>query len=143
MNFTKIFKLLSLFLIIGFGLTACQNDRDDNGGGSSSDPFIGNWKLRVLTYQGQSQDVSNTACWKETTLVSDKSNAKFTLVVPSDAGGCQNSVNTYQWTKKDGIYYYTENGQQQQLPIKLLDDNATLQLTLSSNGSNIIFSFRK
>ena len=143
MNFTKIVKVVSLFLILGFGLTACQSDRDDDGGGSSSDPFIGNWKLRVLTYQGQSQDVTNTACWKETTLVADKTNAKFTLVVPTDAGGCQNSSDSYEWTKKDGIYYYTENGQQQQLPIKLLDNNQTLQLTLSSNGSSIVFSFRK
>ena len=144
MNYQKFLKLISLFLVLTIGLNSCQRESDDNGGGSSSDPFVGNWKLKVVTYQGQSQDVSNAACWKETTLVTDKSNSKFTLVVPnSNTGACENTSNSYQWTKKDGTYYYTENGQQQQLPIKLLDNNTTLQLTLSSNGSTIIFSFRK
>lgn len=143
MNYTKFLKLVSLFVFVCFGLLSCQRDSED-GGSASSDPFVGNWKLKVVTYQGQSQDVSNATCWKDSNLAVDKSNAKFTLVVPnSDTGACESSADSYQWTKKDGVYYYTENGQQQQLPIKLLDNNATLQLTLSSNGSTFIFSFRK
>ena len=143
MNYTKFLKTISLFIVLLFGVISCSRDSESNGG-SSSDPFIGNWRLKVVTYQGQSQDVSNTACWKDTNLVADKSNAKFTLIIPnSNGGGCQNTADSYQWTKKDGTYYYTENGQQQVLPIKLLDNNATLQLTLTSNGTTMIFSFRK
>lgn len=143
MNYLKLLKIVAVFCIAIFSITSCNRDTEEEGG-ISSDPFIGNWKLKAVTVNGQTQDVSNAACWKDSTLNVGESTANFTLSVPnSNTGACQSSQETYQWTKNNGTYYYTENGQQQTLPVQFFDNNNTLQLNLSSNGTTVSFSFRK
>lgn len=123
-------------------IISCQRDQEEST--TPADPFVGNWKLKAVTMNGQTQDVSNVACWKETTLNADATNATFKLVVSnSNTGACQTSQETYQWTKNNGAYYYTENGQQQTLPIQFHDNNSTLQMNLDVQGTTVIFSFKK
>lgn len=141
MKYLKFFKLTAFLAITFLAILSCGRDQEES---TPSDPFIGNWNLKVLTIDGKSNDVSNLSCWKDTTLRADRSDAKFTLVIPNASTNvCENSSETYQWTKKNGTYYYSENGQEQMLPIQLLDNNQTLQLTLRTETSIIILSFRK
>lgn len=141
MKTTPKTPFLTLILLSFLFLFSCRSSTDEP---ENTDPLIGNWKLKVVTANGQSQDVSNADCWKDTTLNVDKSMAKFHLSFSNgNGGGCQVSDEQYQWSNTGRTYYYTENGQQKNLPVKLLDNNQTLQLTLAANDGTVIFSFRK
>lgn len=141
MNYSKFLKLIAIFCITIFTITSCNRDTEES---KPADPFVGNWKLKAVTMNGQTQDVSNTACWKDSTLNVADATANFSLIVPNaNTGACQTSQETYQWSKSNGTYYYTENGQQQTLPIQFFDNNTTLQLNLSVSGTVVSFSFRK
>ena len=142
MKSTKLLSFIGALLFSILFLVSCRNTDED--GESNADPFVGNWKLRVVTANGQSQDVSNVTCWKDTTLNVTETIAKFYLSVQNtQTGNCQTSQEQYQWSKNNDTYYYTENGQQYTLPIQFLDNNQTLQMSLNSNGTTVIFSFKK
>ena len=143
----KTLKLIKLFIValLAFSfILSCNRSENDSLEPTGQDPIIGNWHLKAVTVNGQSADVSNAACWKDTKLNINSTTANFLLSVPNEnTGNCENAQENYNWVKNNGVYYYTENGQQAQMPIKLLDNNQTLQLSLAEQSTTIIFSFRK
>ena len=141
MKYLNFFKLTAFLAITFLAILSCARDQEES---TPSDPFIGNWKLKAVSANGQTQDVSNAACWKDSKLNVSQSIAEFILSVPNaNTGSCQSSQDSYQWSNNNGTYYYTENGQQQTLPIQFFDNNATLQLNLDVNGTVVSFSFTK
>ncbi|MBP7174400.1 MAG: lipocalin family protein [Cloacibacterium sp.] len=144
MKIFKIIRKMVPLLAITLLLFSCKRDGAGSEGEIITDPFVGNWKLRIITVNGQSTEVTNIACWKDTTMNVTANSAVFKLVFPNQqTGNCQNEQYTYTWVKKNDGYYFTENGQESLAPIKLLDNNQTLQLNLQTTQGAIIFSFRK
>lgn len=131
-----------LMIMLSFGIFSCNRDADDQ---KLSDPFIGVWKLRAFTGNGETIEVTNIECWKDTTLNVFETTGALEYVYPDqNTGQCANMTGSFQWVNSNGNYYSVENGQQELLPIKLLDNNQTLQFTTIDDDSNIvIFSFRK
>ena len=134
--------LPSFILFVGIVFLACSKDTDAPD--VNSDPLMGNWKLKVITVNGQSQDVSNAACWKDSYISLDASAGKMYLSYPDqNTGTCAGEQESFQWSNKNGVYYIVQNGQEAPMPAQLLDNNQTLQMSLSEGNQTIIFSFRK
>lgn len=111
---------------------------------TSTDPIIGNWKLKVLTIGQQSFDATKIPCAKDSYLnVVQNTMELYFAVKETTKPTCTETKETSQWKKENGKYYSVQNGQVSELPLQLLDNNETLQLTLSLQGQSIILSFRK
>lgn len=134
--------LLNFLFFASIAFLACN--KEDDTLGLNSDPLIGNWKLKAITANGQTADVSNTACWKDSYMSIDSSAGKLLLSYPSqNQGGCASDQDNFQWSNKNGTYYFVQNGLEAQMPVQLLDNNQTLQMNISEGTQTIIFSFRK
>lgn len=148
----KKFRKTQWFLyVLGlmFFLFSCNraDESGNDGGGNSAtvDPLVGYWKLKVVTVSQGSVDVSNVECWKESYIKVEPSTLEFFLRFKIDSG-CVNDQGNFSsnWTNVNGTYYLVgANGQQVEMPIKLLDGNQTLQVTTSESGQTMILSYRK
>lgn len=132
---------LLLVLLTAIVLFSCR--KDDAESPQSQDPIVGNWKLRALTYNGQTADVTNKACFKDSFMNFSAKQLNYKLSMPDNNNQCQNATETVDWKNKNGIYYVVQNGQESPMGIKLTDNNMTLNWTLSENGQNITFTYRK
>ncbi|MDO5615534.1 MAG: hypothetical protein Q4G16_05045 [Cruoricaptor ignavus] len=139
-TFLKPYSFFVIPIIACSILVACN--RDDDKKTENNDPFIGTWKLRAVTANGSTADVTNVQCWKDTNINTTATTATLFLSLPSD-NGCQTGTENYQWSNSNGTYYYTQNGQQYELPIRILDNNSTLQLNISDQNTSVILSFTK
>ena len=140
-TFMKPYSSLMILAVGCSMLLSCNRD-DDKKSETNNDPFIGTWKLRAVTANRSSADVTSVECWKDTNINTTATTATLFLSLPGN-NGCQNATENYQWRNDNGTYYYTQDGKQYQLPIKLLDNNSTLQLNISDQNASAILSFTK
>jgi len=125
--------LIGCLLLLG----ACKKEAEGR-----NDPIIGNWKLRVVTYNGQSVEVTDRECFRDSYINVDRKTYTLHLSLPDD-GQCQSETVSAEWTVRNGQYYVVSNGTEQDAGVKLLDNNETLQMTINSGNGAYIFSFRK
>lgn len=126
--------LAGCFLLFG----ACKKEND----GKTNDPLIGNWKLRVVTSGGQSVDVTDRECFRNSYVNVNTSTYTLYLSLPNGEQ-CVSETVSAEWLIRDGRYYVVSNGVEEDAGVKLLDNNETLQMTINADNGAYIFSFRK
>lgn len=143
----KIRKIQWMVWILGlsFLLFSCNRADDSDNGTSSNDPLVGYWKLRAVTTQNGSVDASNMDCWKDSYVNVEAKKLTFFLRYQNGTTCVDDPGNfTSQWTNSNGTYYLVgDTGQQMEMPAKLLDNNQTLQVTITENNVTIVLSYRK
>ncbi len=114
-------------------LMSCQ--KTDN---APDDPIIGNWKLKVVVTNGQTIDVSNRECFKDSYLrVTQKEMTISTSAPKETGGGCEKAEGTSKWENVNGKYWEVSGSDRTLLNITLLEDNEVLRLiTSDSNTGN-------
>ncbi len=122
------------FLLLG----ACKKENDRE----TVDPLVGNWKLRVVSYGGQSMEVTDRECFKDSYVNVDTRTYILHLSLPDD-GQCRSQTVSAEWLTREGRYYVISNGTETDAGVQLLDNNETLQMTIDSDNGPYIFSFRK
>ncbi len=128
---TLFTRLLLLTIALTVFLLACKKEDVQN---NSTDPLIGSWKMKALIVNGQSTDVSNAACFKNSTL---NVNAKeFTMYtsVPKDDGGCEENTSKAAWVNAGGKYYEVNGEERILLDLSFRDNNQIVQIN-APNGS--------
>ncbi len=134
-------KFFSIALAIILLLSACT--KTDTNNSTERDPLMGNWKLKALWQDGQTYDVSNAACFKDSYVNVNSKNYEMLLSIPKETGGCESQKVNGAWVKKNDKYYEVQNGQEYPLNIAFNDNNETMQMSIIENGVTIIFVYRK
>ncbi|MDO5105589.1 lipocalin family protein [Capnocytophaga sp.] len=134
---------IALLMLLTFGITACGKDSSD-----STDPFEGNWRLVALVQGGQIVDITsnNIPCFKNSKLTVTSSDFNLFFVAPESLtpnSQCQSVTEVGTWTKRDGDYYITQNGQEAKFPIVFTDDNTTLRFTYGQGANAFDLVFKK
>ncbi|WP_155283661.1 lipocalin family protein [Capnocytophaga felis] len=115
-----------------------------DSGNTSTDPLIGNWRVRVIQDASATVEVTDKPCVKDTNLKVDATTVLFTLYLPNPkTNECKSAQEQYKWSKQGDTYYYEANGQKYKLPIELRDNNQSLMLDYPAQSGNIKFYFTR
>ncbi|GAB2800551.1 hypothetical protein GCM10027275_53240 [Rhabdobacter roseus] len=137
----KTYRLVLFLTILGLSFSC----KDKDSVQPEQDPLVGVWKLRALQAGGQTADVTELACYRDTRFEITENNLLLTVSVPAQQGSsnCQQQSQSATWEKTDGKYYMISDGQRQDSGIQLNDNNQTLQLPVTVNGEQMLLVFRK
>lgn len=141
----KKYLFMGLLALVSLMFTACRNDDD---GGSNSNPLIGNWQLKAIVLDnGQVYDITgnNVPCFKNSTLKVDATNFSFYFSVPSsqNSSECTSVTDTGTWRYENSKYYISQNGAESEFNPVFNDNNTTLQFTYGSGNNRFAFVFKK
>ncbi len=122
------------FLLLG----ACKKEN----GRETVDPLVGNWKLRVVSYGGQSMEVTDRECFKDSYVNVDTRTYILHLSLPDD-GQCRSRTVSAELLTREAGTMLSATERKRMPAVQLLDNNETLQMTIDSDNGPYIFSFRK
>ena len=122
-NFSSL-KVFALILLLGVLFVACEKETINN----SDDPIIGNWKLVAYVSNGQTTDVSNSNCFKDSYFNVTASRMSLKTSVPKNGGGCETVEGTSNWENVNGKYWQVEGSEKTLLNITFSDGNETLHI---------------
>lgn len=144
-NHLKIMKARAVFYLLAMALIQFSCSKDNEAAQPEQDPLMGTWYLRALQVNGQTADVSNMACYKDTRFQVDEKMFTLTVSVTQSqtSTSCATQSQSAEWENANGTYYMTMNGQRQNAGIQLNDNNETLQMTITVDGEPAILVFRK
>ncbi|MFD1141731.1 hypothetical protein ACFQ4C_11460 [Larkinella insperata] len=136
-------RILSGLLAIALVQFSCKEKNDDPQ--PNQDPIIGSWYLKTLQANGQTADVANLACYKDTRFVADEKTLTLTVSAPKQQGStdCQTQSQSAQWEKDGGKYYMVANGQRSDAGIQLNEAGQTLQMMVTADGEPVTLTFQK
>lgn len=119
---------------------------NDNGGNNASGDLAGTWKIKSMTYKGQTIDVTNIECWNKSVVSVSGNKVSFQLYYNDGQGGaCQienSGNNNITYTKSGNTYTFLANGQPTN-EIYMSDNNQTLNIRLNENGVVAVLSFKR
>lgn len=125
-------KIFFIALIATVTMVSCSSSGDDETT-TSTDPFIGNWRLVAFVQNGQVIDITpdNIPCFKNSTLTVEASKFSLFFSAPQSQQSteCNSGTETGTWRNEGGKYYISQNGQESEISMKFSDNNTTLQFT--------------
>ncbi|MFK8265771.1 lipocalin family protein [Capnocytophaga cynodegmi] len=113
----------------------------------ASEPFQGVWNLKAIVQNGQVVDVTrpDLPCFKNSKLTVGATNFElfFSALKSQNSTDCDSSTESGTWTKRDGKYFISQNGQEIEFPIQFSDNNTTLQFTYGTGAGAFDMVFKK
>ncbi|WP_314055269.1 lipocalin family protein [Capnocytophaga gingivalis] len=117
-----------------------------NGGNNASGDLAGTWKIKLMTYQGQTIDATSLECWNKSVVSISGNKVSFQLYYKDQNDGpckTENSGNNnITYTKSGNTYTFLVNGQPTD-EIYMSDNNQTLNIRQTENGKVAILSFKR
>lgn len=124
-SFLKVFTVI---LLLGLVFAGCEkevvNDNDD--------PIIGNWKLKAYVSNGDTTDVSNITCFKDSYINVTATTMSVKTMAPKSGGGCETVEGSSNWENSNGRYWQVEGSEKTWLNITLSDNNSILSVNTPS-----------
>lgn len=109
---------------------------------SDQDPLVGLWKLQRIAAGNESVDVTNLACYGQSTLNVTKSEMTLLLKSPEDGGvSCITDTSSFGWKKSGNAYQIVDDEAGDYITITLNGGDLLLKITADGNSST--FTFRK
>lgn len=136
-NILRTLLLLSV-LAVTF-LMACEKESAN----ATDDPIIGNWKLKTVITNGETVDVSNRECFKDSYFNVTTKEMKLSTSAPKQGGGCEKEEGTAKWENVNGKYWEVSGSDRTLLDITLLENNTVLRLNATNNGNPIQMFYAK
>lgn len=135
-------RLLLLSISVAIFLFACKKEADPQN--NSTDPFIGNWKLKGVIVNGQPTGVSNASCFKNSYLNVHAKEFIMYNSIPKNDGTCSENTGKSAWVKANGKYYEIEGDQRILLDLIFNDNNQTLRVNApGENGQTVGLVYTK
>jgi hypothetical protein len=131
-----------LFILLVFLASFACSDKEDEEP-NTADPLVGNWHLVALEQNGQTVEITDQPCIKDSRLNVDPSTMTLTLSAPREQGGtdCQTESSSINWVNDNGTYYMVEDGDRQPAIFSLEPNNQlTVDITLDGNPLSLIFT---
>lgn|SRR5690606_21558589 len=130
-----------IILIALLAAFACSDKEDEEP--NTDDPLMGNWHLVALEQNGQTVDVTEQACLKDSRLNVTQTTMTLTLSAPREQGSadCQTESSSIDWVNDNGTYYMVEDGDRQPAIFSLEPDNQLIvDITLEDMPLSLIFT---
>lgn len=132
-------KSISMFLLLAGFLFSISCSKDEV---SEQDPIIGQWKLQRITAGNEGVDVTDLACYGQSTLNVTKSEMTLLLKSPEDGGAsCITDTSSFGWKKNGNSYQIVDDEAGAYITITLNGSDLLLKVTADGNSST--FTFRK
>ena len=128
-----------MFLLLAGFLFSISCSKDEV---SEQDPIIGQWKLQRITAGNEGVDVTDLACYGQSTLNVTKSEMTLLLKSPEDGGAsCITDTSSFGWKKNGNSYQIVDDEAGAYITITLNGSDLLLKVTADGNSST--FTFRK
>lgn len=129
-------SILLCFLLTGFFvLISCAKDEV-----SDQEPIVGLWKLQRITAGGESVDVTNLACYGQSTLNVTKSDMTLSLKSPEEGtASCSTDTSSFGWKKNGNAYQVVDDEVGEYITITLNGGDLSLKVTADGNSSTFLF----
>lgn len=135
-------KKQPLIILIALLAAFACSDKDDEEP-NTTDPLVGNWQLIALEQNGQTVEITDQPCIKDSRLDVDPSTMTLMLSAPraQDSTDCQTESSSIDWVNDDGTYYMVEDGDREPAIFSLEPDNQlTVDITLDGSPLSLIFT---
>ena len=135
-------KKQPLIILIALLAAFACSDKDDEEP-NTTDPLVGNWQLIALEQNGQTVEIIDQPCIKDSRLDVDPSTMTLMLSAPraQDSTDCQTESSSIDWVNDDGTYYMVEDGDREPAIFSLEPDNQlTVDITLDGSPLSLIFT---
>lgn len=130
-------KSISLFLLLTgfFVMASCSKDEI-----SEQDSIIGLWKLQRISAGNESVDVTNLACYGQSTLNVTKSDMTLSLKSPENGTtSCTTDSSSFGWKKNGNVYQIIDDEAGEYVTITLNGNELSLKVTANGNSSTFLF----
>lgn len=130
-------KSISIFLFLTgfFVMVSCSKDEV-----SEQDPIIGLWKLQHITAGEENVDVTNLACYGQSTLNVTESGMTLLLKSPENgSASCTTDTSSFGWKKNGSVYQVIDNEVGEYVTITLNGGDLLLKFTAGGNSSTFLF----
>ena len=135
-------KKQPLIILIALLAAFACSDKDDEEP-NTTDPLVGNWQLIALEQNGQTVEITDQPCIKDSRLDVDPRTMTLMLSAPraQDSTDCQTESSSIDWVNDDGTYYMVEDGDREPAIFSLEPDNQlTVDITLDGSPLSLIFT---
>ena len=130
-------KSISMFLLLAGFLFSISCSKDEV---SEQDPIIGQWKLQRITAGNEGVDVTDLACYGQSTLNVTKSEMTLLLKSPEDGGAsCITDTSSFGWKKNGNAYQVVDDEVGEYITITLNGGDLSLKVTADGNSSTFLF----
>ena len=130
-----------IILIALLAAFACSDKEDEEP--DITDPLMGNWHLVALEQNGQTVEITDQPCIKDSRLDVERGTMTLTLSAPREQGStnCQTESSSIDWVNDNGTYYMVEDGDRQPAIFSLEPDNQLIvDITLDDTPLSLIFT---
>jgi hypothetical protein len=130
-----------IILIVLLAAFSCSDKEDEEP--NNSDPLIGMWQMVALKQNGQTVDITDQTCLKDSQMNVSETTMTLTLSAPKQQGGadCQTESSSVGWTNEDGTYYTVEDGEKKTAIFLLAPDQSLhVDITLDGNPLTLVFN---